>query len=372
MQVFLDTLKQEKGLVFAFAFLATLFLGLIIFAYPGDAAAVEQIAGFENMGDWDAAFGMIYGQGSEYRFWFALLLFSYTGIAYAAIPALMGTNLYSKDNDDNTLDLLMANPITRQRVLLEKILAVLLASLGSVIYFFLLTFLLSRAIGQNISLDILLASCIQLYSLLVFIGLFSIFFAVLFLDAGRAKRYVGFIIVGSFIITMIVLLSKELEFLKYFGIFYYYDSAATILKPSLDKVVWDKAMYLFFLSIFTFGSILVVNTRRDLVPHFSHNIQDKKSKEKGIPILFFYVRKLQDRFPSFVEEIQSDKLVIYLFALLMIASGLFTPPLYPGDVSWVGASKTYSSMDILLAAILRNHGVALSIIGYIATEGYGQ
>jgi ABC-type transport system involved in multi-copper enzyme maturation permease subunit len=169
-----------------------------------------------------------------------------------------------------------------------------------------------------------------------------------------------------------VLFSAELEFLKYFQVFYYYDSASTILKPSLEQVVWDKALYLIIFSIFIFGIIFVINDRKDLIPHFSHKVQEKKSKEKGIPLLFFFVGRLQHRFPSFVEQIQSDKVIVYLFALLMTISGLVTPSMYPGDEAWVGLSKTYSSIDILMSAILRNHGVANSFIGYIATEGFGE
>lgn len=372
MQVFYDNIKQEKGVLIVFFLFSAVFLGLVIFAYPGDAAAVEQIAGFENMGDWEAVFGMVYGSGSEYRFWLAMLVFSYVGILYTAIPALMGSNVFSKDNDDNTLDVLMANPVSRRKILLEKILSVILMSLLSIIYLFIIVYCFSLIIGQSIAIDLLFATCLQLLTLLIFISLLSIFFAVLFLDSGRAKRYIGFIIVFSFVISMVVMFSKELEFMKYFQIFYYYDSPSTILKPSLDKVVWDKAIYLVLLSIVAFIAKLVINDRRDLVPHYSHEKKDKVSKGKGIPILFFYVSKLQNRYPSFVEEIQSDKLIVYLFAILMSISGLITPPMYPGDASWLGASKTYSSMDILVGAILRDHGVALTFIGYIATEGFGE
>ena len=372
MYVFRDTIKQEKLILLAFLLFSTLFIALVIFIYPGDAAAVEQIAGFEDMGDWEAVYGMKYGSGSEFRFWLAFLVFSYVGILFTAIPALMGTNVFSKENDDNTLDFLMGNPITSRKILLEKVFSVLLMSLGSIIYLFLLIYGCSVIIGQNLDLEILFASCLQLYTLLIFISLLSIFFAVLFLDSGRARRYIGFIIIGSFIISMVVLFSKELELLKYLQVFYYYDSASTILKPSLSEVIWDKAIYLMAFSIILFGLIFLVNSKRDLVPLFSHKIQNKKHRERSIPFLFFYVRKLQNRYPSFVEEIQSDKLIIYLFALLMTTSGLITPLMYPGDVSWLGASKAYGSMDVLMAAMLRDHGVALSFIGYIATEGFGE
>ncbi len=372
MKVFLDNIKQEKGLIFAFLFFSSIFILLIIMIYPGDEAAVEQVTGLEDMGDWEAIYGIVYGEGGEYRFWLALFLFSYIGILYTAIPAFMGTNIFSMDNDDNTLDLLMSNPITRRKVLLEKILAVLVISLGSIVYLFIVVYFSSLVIGQNISVEILFASCIQLFTLLVFISLLSIFFAVLFLDSGRAKRYVGIIIVGSFIISLVVLFSEELEFLKYFQVFYYYDSATTILKPSIDQVVWDKAVYLTIFSILLFGIILLINDRKDLIPHYSHKVQEKKAKEKGIPFLFFFIGRFQHRFPCFVEQIQSDKPFIYIFALLLTVSGLVTPFMYPGDIAWIGLSKTYSSIDILMSAILRNHGVATSFIGYIATEGFGE
>ena len=214
MLVFSDTIKQERGIIFGFLIFSALFIALVIFMYPGDEAAVEQISGFENMGDWEAVYGMVYGPGGEYRFWLAMLVFSYVGIMYTAIPALMGTNVFSKDNDDNTLDLLMSNPITRRKILLEKVFAVLLMSLLTIIFLFILVYLLSRFIGQGISIELLAASCLQMYILLIFISLLSIFFGVLFLDSGRAKRYIGFIIVFSFVISLVVMFSKELEFLK--------------------------------------------------------------------------------------------------------------------------------------------------------------
>lgn len=120
LYVFRDTIKQEKLIFLAFLIFSTLFIALFILIYPGDAAAVEQVTGFEDMGDWEAVFGMVYGPGGEFRFWLAMLIFSFVGILYTPIPALMGTNVFSKDNDDNTLDFLMANPLTREIFYLRK------------------------------------------------------------------------------------------------------------------------------------------------------------------------------------------------------------------------------------------------------------
>ncbi len=370
MNIFLDNIRSEKNLLIAFLLISTVFIALVILMYPGDEAAVEQMSGFESMGDWEAVFGIVYGEGGEFRFWIAMLVFSYVGIIYTAIPALTGTSIFSKDNDERTLDILMANPITRQRILIEKIFSVLFMSFLSIVYLFLIIYFFSLVIDQNISFSILIASCFQLYMLLVFVGLLSSFFAILFLDSGRARLYVGFIIIGSFVLNMFVLFSEELEFLKYFQVFYYYDSASTILKPSFERIVWDKVIYLTLISIIIFGLILYVNNKNDLVPHYSHQVKTIKNKERGIPLLFFFVARLQNRYPSFVEQIQSDKLIIYIFTIIMVVSGIAYPPMYPGDEAWIKAYQTYASMSFLLGVVFRGHGVALSFKGYFAGECY--
>ncbi|MFX0207605.1 MAG: ABC transporter permease subunit, partial [Candidatus Hodarchaeota archaeon] len=81
-------------------------------------------------------------------------------------------------------------------------------------------------------------------------------------------------------------------------------------------------------------------------------------------------RKFQERFPCFVEELQSDKLIIYIFGTVLIISGLITPSMYPGDSAWLSLTKTYN--NVLVEALLAGHGVAPNYSGYIATEGFGE
>ncbi|MFX0208296.1 MAG: ABC transporter permease subunit, partial [Candidatus Hodarchaeota archaeon] len=342
MKVYWDSLKQDIQFLLAFLLAIVVFVAMVIFIYPGDEEAVLQISGFSEMGDWEASYGIVFGEDAPYKFWLAFLIFSFIGIFYVALPVLSGTTIVSKDVDNNTIDLLMGNPLSKRRVFIEKLLEVLTISSIPILVLFLSLLAFSWFIGQNIAVTLLFAACIQLLPLTCGIAILSSFFSIFFLSADRARKFMAIIVVGSFLISLIVSYSEELEFLKYFQVFYYYDSPQTLLKPSFDKISWNKSIIMIIFSLVMFCFCFYINEKKDYFPHYSHKIKEKTKKDTGIPLLFFYSRKFQERFPCFVEELQSDKLIIYIFGIVLIISGLITPSMYPGDSAWLPLRKTYN------------------------------
>lgn len=163
------------------------------------------------------------------------VLFLYIGLMAAVHAALLGAHLISKEERDRTSEFLYAKPVSRSRALTSK----LLAGLTMVVVLNVVTLLSSLyfvnlfAKGESVGADILV-----LMAGLFFLQL--IFFAIGAVVAGVVRKpkaapsIATSVMFTAFLVSYLVNLNENLDFLKYLSPFKYFDAATLMAQGRLD------------------------------------------------------------------------------------------------------------------------------------------
>ncbi|MGB4441164.1 MAG: ABC transporter permease subunit [Coriobacteriia bacterium] len=238
MNVFLREMKAHRwGLVFWS-------LGMVMMIYSGMAkygayeSAGQSVAVILDQipGTVQAVFGMT-GFDLTTAAGFYGMLFLYLAVMGAVHASLLGAHLIAKEERDHTSEFLYAKPASRSAVLTGK----LLAGLANLIIFNLVTTASSFYFVDYFNKDAPFGSDI----VLMMIGLFFlqvIFFAIGAAVAGTSHKpksaasRATSIMFGTFLLFYVVNLNEDLEFLKYFTPFKYFEAGALMTDGALDPV----------------------------------------------------------------------------------------------------------------------------------------
>ena len=191
----------------------------------------------------DTAFGWLKTEG----FVFVLLI---TGV-YSAI---LGSNILLKEENDKTIEYLNSLPITRNKILISKVLC-------AFIYIILMIIILG--LFNLIGLSLSGSFDIKLYCLLSITPLFSsivIFSICLFLSTftHKTKKTIGIslgIVFISYFLQVLSEMSENIEFLKYFSVFTLADTRNLILESKINPFM------ILFTLLLTFGFIILTKIR---------------------------------------------------------------------------------------------------------------
>lgn len=181
-------------------------------------------------------------------------------VVFAIYAAAMGAQLIAGEEEAGTLDLLLANPIARTRVVWQKWLglAAAMATLGIVL--FVSVVLTDVLFDFGIPLDRYVAVCVQAALLGLLFG--SLAFAAGALG-GRRGLILGIVsaaAVATFLINSLGSLTDWMERLRYASPFYYYDSS----QPLTNGMDWVNAIVLAGGSALCLAAALWGFPRRDV------------------------------------------------------------------------------------------------------------
>ena len=187
---------------------------------------------FASMGAFSAAFGMD-------RLNFGTLLGFYSvecgnilGLGGALFAAFMAVNVLSKEEKDGTAEFLLTHPVSRARVLTEKLVAVLLQILALNVIVLALALGSIAAIGEPIPWKELLL--LHLSNLLMQVEVAGICFGIsAFLRRGSAGIGLGLATVLYFL-DLIANISDKMKDLKYCTPFGFTDGADIVTEGALD------------------------------------------------------------------------------------------------------------------------------------------
>lgn len=177
---------------------------------------------------------------------FAPLLFLIFGISKAG-------ETIAGEHEKGTLDLLLAIPISRVKVVMEKIVAI-----GISIFFLGFIFWLGMAIGSvifQVSLNFFnLAEVIFSCCLLgIFFAVLTLFFSCLFLHKKIATGVVSGFAIVTYLINAYAPVVAELRPFRFFSPFYYYNGA----EPLINGInLYHCFMLLVFIFLFSILSII--------------------------------------------------------------------------------------------------------------------
>ena len=186
----------------------------------------------------DSAFGWLKTEG----FIFILLI---TG----CYSALLGSNILLKEENDKTIEYLNSLPITRESIVLKKILCSLLYIILMIVIVGLFNYIGLSFSGEFDKKTFILLSITPLFSSMVFFSL-AIFLSTF---THKTKKMLSLsigIVFISYLFNLLYSLSKTIEFLKYLSAFTLADIRNVIKTSSINPIMPLTSICLFIILIF--------------------------------------------------------------------------------------------------------------------------
>ena len=163
------------------------------------------------------------------------IMFAYYALMLSIAAAMWGSDIISKEERDKTVEFALTLPVTRQKLITAKTMAAMVNSIALL----LITSGIMLAMAQKYQPDREFYSFLSLGMLAIFI-MQMIFLAVgVFLGCAmkqykRAGSLAVSILLGTYFLSIFSSLNKNLEFLKYFSPFKYFDPAILLHESKLD------------------------------------------------------------------------------------------------------------------------------------------
>jgi ABC-2 type transport system permease protein len=162
-------------------------------------------------------------------------MFIYFGLMAAIAAAMWGSDIISKEERDKTVEFSLVLPVSRSRVVTSKT----LAALVNCVAFVLITWGVSRVAARSYTPDQAFYDFLALEMQAMF-AIELIFLAIGLLLGCAMKQYkrsgstAVAIILATYFMSIISVMQKDLDFLKYFTPFKYFDAGDLFLNGRLD------------------------------------------------------------------------------------------------------------------------------------------
>ncbi len=264
LRLFLSNLKLSRWGLVAWAGIIFLYGVLTMYLYP---TMTEDILGYLNSlpEAMKAAFGY---EGVDFT------TFTFTPEAFATLeflvlwPLLIGIyGIFSsigiaREAERGTLDLLLAQPVKRYKVLISKFAVFALAALLIAVASLLGLVFGATLINESVNINSLALVLFEAFLFVLAIGCFTLLCSTIFLEPRKSLLAAGVVMAGSYILNFIVpILSDSFSWLRNLSLFYYYQPNEVVSSASLNGTA--VAVYA-SVAIVCFIAALVVFQRRDL------------------------------------------------------------------------------------------------------------
>jgi ABC-2 type transport system permease protein len=178
------------------------------------------------------------------------IMFAYYALLLSIAGAMWGSDIISKEERDKTVEFALTLPVTRQRLVTAKIMTAVINSIVLV----LITSGIMLVMAQKYQPDREFYSFMSLGMLALFI-MQMIFLAVgIFLGCAmkqyrRAGSIAVSLLLATYFLSIISSLNKNLEFLKYFSPFKYFDPVKLLHESKLDILFVGLAVAIIAVSL---------------------------------------------------------------------------------------------------------------------------
>ena len=225
-----------------------LLLGICIFLFPEMKGEMKGIGDmFSSMGSFTSAFGMDRLSFGTLVGYYAIECGNVLGLGGAFYAALCGIGMLSKEEKDRTAEFLLTHPVSRTRILTEKLIALMIQITALNVIVYAVSIGSMAAIGEEIPWKEL--NLLHLGYYLMQIELAGICFGISsFLRRGSAGIGLG-VAAGMYCLNLIANISDSVSFLKYITPFGYCDGADIVSSGKLDGTMLAIGLGLMFISI---------------------------------------------------------------------------------------------------------------------------
>lgn len=226
-------LKQGKTSFLIWTVSIGFLLAICVFLFPEMKGQMDGISEtFASMGSFTAAFGMDRLNFGTLIGFYAIECGNVLGLGGAFYASLCAVNILSKEEKDKTAEFLLSHPISRTRIITEKLIAVLIQITALNLIIYALSVGSMTMIGEEIPWKEV--NLLHLAYYLLQIELAGICFGVsAFLRKGSAGVGLG-IAAMMYFLNLIANIAEVAEFLKYISPFGYCEGADIVTTGSLD------------------------------------------------------------------------------------------------------------------------------------------
>lgn len=226
-------LRQGKASLLIWTGAIGFLLAVCVFLFPeikGQMGDVSDV--FASMGSFTAAFGMDRLNFGSLIGFYAIECGNVLGLGGAFFAALCAVGILSKEEKERTAEFLLTHPVSRIRVITEKLMAVLIQIFAMDIVIFAVSVGSMAAIGEEIPWKEV--SLMHLSFFLLQVELAGICFGIsAFLRKGSVGIGLGVAIMMYFL-NLVANMAEVAEFLKYITPFGYTEGADIVTNGCLD------------------------------------------------------------------------------------------------------------------------------------------
>lgn len=250
MTVFLHELKRGKIMLLIWSLVIAFMLGVCILIYPQMSSQMGEISDmFADMGAFSDAFGMDQLNFGEFMGYFSIECGNVLGMGGAFFAAIVGACALSKEEKERTAEFLLTHPISRVRIIGEKLASVfgqiLILNLASAFVSVLCILAVSAdADAGKVALLFLAYFLMQLEIACITFGISA------FVKGNGIGIGLGIAVV-SYFMNIISNLDDSIEFLKYITPFGYTDGADIVANGAIS------VRYLPFAVVFSATGIIL-------------------------------------------------------------------------------------------------------------------
>lgn len=242
-------LRDLRWQVFWYGLGLVLMAALIVYIYPSYS---DQLAAFEIPEALRALIGEVdFGTPKGFL---AAEFFSWIPIILAVFAITSGTAAIGGEESNGTLDLLLAQPVSRRRVAIEKLAGLLIASTAIVLIAYIGWLISVPFVDIDVGLGELAVATLNLLPLVLVLQSLACLATVMFASRGTATGAVTAFAVGSYFINFIASLVESIEPIRIVSVFHHYHGIDVLM----DGVHWSGlglliALYVTFAVLTVYG-----------------------------------------------------------------------------------------------------------------------
>ncbi|MGN1051590.1 MAG: ABC transporter permease subunit [Acutalibacteraceae bacterium] len=234
MTIIKHELKQGKISFIIWTVSIAFLLAICVFMFPQMKGQMDDVSGmFASMGSFSEAFGMDRLNFGTLIGFYSVECGNILGMGGAFFASFLAISSLSKEEKDSSAEFLLTHPISRIRIISEKLISVLIEVLAMNIFVYLVSVVCIMSIGEMVPFREL--TLLHIANLLMQIELVGICFGVsAFLSRGSIGIGLG-IGVMMYFLNIISNISDSAEFLKYITPFGYTEGADIVSDLSLNS-----------------------------------------------------------------------------------------------------------------------------------------
>lgn len=233
MTILKHELKQNRISLLVWTVSISFMIAVCVFLYPEMKGEMESISDvFADMGSFSAAFGMDQVSFGTLLGYYSIECGNVLGLGGAFFAALCGVSVLAKEEKDHTAEFLLTHPISRVKVITQKLLAVFMQIIILNVIVYVAVILSMIAIGETVPWKEI--NLLHIAYFLLQVELAGICFGIsAFLKRGSLGIGLGVAIVMYFL-NLISNITESAEFLKYITPFGYAEGSEVVANVELD------------------------------------------------------------------------------------------------------------------------------------------